>query len=114
VTSTSAVCTVCARPSEQRLCSPDCVRAAVHERKRNVQHLRTLQRTGGDDAGADLLGRNAELTGALLAERPRGTARAGAEAPGDPATSGGSPGVAEAPTERFAWPGAPLPGAAAG
>jgi hypothetical protein len=89
------------------------VRAAVDERERNVQHLRTLRRRGGDDAGADLIGRNAALTGALLAERPRGTARAGAAAPGATITFDGSPGVLDAPTQRFARPGAPLPGAAA-
>lgn len=78
-------CTVCSTPAERRLCSDACVRAAVQEREHNVRQLRSLRRGGEADAGAALVGRNAELTSALLTERPRpgpsGNARLAATAP---------------------------------
>jgi hypothetical protein len=115
VTSTSPGCAVCARPSERRLCSPPCVREAVHEREHNVRHLRTLRRTGGDDAGAALIGRNAVLTAALLTERPRGIERpAGDEVSTSTVGPGASPDGAEESTQPFVTPAAVPASAVAG
>ncbi len=61
-------CLMCGAPSpDAPCCSNECLRAATHERDRNLRELRALRTRGGSvEAREALTRRNGELTGAIV------------------------------------------------